>query len=981
MSTTQHRALVSHASPKQNLLDQYASIFEAPSKLPPFRDISHVIRLKPHDKPPAVSAYKADPTTLAFIKSEIESLLAKGFIRPSTSPYAAGVHVVSKNDKHRLVIDYRRLNDITIKHEYPIPQLQNLFALLSNATHFSKLDMKSGYHQIRMHPDSIQYTNMVTRYGAYEWLVMPFGLINCPSTFCQIMQQIMFDYLDVFVICYLDDFIVYSQSEQQHEKHLQMIFQRFRDNHMFLNKDKCSFNQKSIDFLGHVISHNSVRPQFDKVESIKNWKPLNTKEDVQQFLGFINFYRTFIPNCASNSQHLTNLLKKDVPFVWTSAHQQEFEYLKSILVSDTCLTMPDMSQPFELFTDASNTCVSAVLTQNKRPVEYFSRKLRANELNWVIYEKEALALIEAINRWKHYLQTKPFTVKIDNQALSFLKSQKHLSSRQIRWIEFLASFSFDIKHVKSEHNQSDALSRSDLSHTHLNNMLANMSSVELRDDILDDIKAIYQTDDFCKKVLENPSNYKNQCLSVRDELIMKNNTQVFVPDSRTIKHKLMKEAHSGHFHIQKTLELLSRNWYWPAMATDVKQHIEKCKRCQINKTSTTRPYGLLQPHSIPDQPWQVISMDFITHLPEFEHNGLTYDSILTVTCKLTKMVHLIPLNTTASASEVAKLFFQNVVRIHGLPLLIISDRDVKFTSNFWKSLFKSFNTQLMFSSSYHPQTDGQSERTNRTVEQLIRTTVGLNETEWLESLPLIEFTINNAVNSSTGFSPFYLNYNFHPFTPMSVTTHDLSIKNALASTMAMKFHRNISQAQELLAQASNYQASYANKKRREITFEVGDQVYLSTKNLRMKINAKVKPRFVGPFRITQKISDVVYKLELPNNYTIHDVFHVSLLKPATTDDASSDSDSDDNDSHSSNTEHAHVELEDSDQQLYEVEKILGHRTRRNKHEYLIKWFGYSDEENSWETIDRLGQAHDLIEQYENEQRDDEDDNTKDNDNT
>ena len=367
-------------------------------------------------------------------------------------------------------------------------------------------------------------------------------------------------------------------------------------------------------------------------------------------------------------------------------------------------------------------------------------------------------------------------------------------------------------------------------------------------------------------------------------------------------------------------------------------------------------------------------MDFITHLPEIQVGYSKLDSVLTVTCKLTKMVHLIPLHTTATASDVAKLFFTNIVRLHGLPLLIISDRDAKFTSSFWKSLFQCFNTQLMFSSAYHPQTDGQSERTNRTVSQLIRTFIGLEESRWCDALPHIEFVINNAVNSSSGFSPFFANYTYHPYTPLSLVTPEPSIKNALASTTVIQFHHNISLAKDLLEQAAAYQAKYANQKRRDINFDVGDSVMLATKHIRLKINAKIKPKWIGPFQIVRKISDVVFKLQLPNNLTIHDVFHACVLKPATANDPRPDQDTSEDEPEPEPDPSQPVidsnllEVDESGQELFEVEQILNHRTRRGKYEYLVKWAGCSDDENSWEPIEGLSAAHDLVEQYESRLR-------------
>jgi hypothetical protein len=378
------------------------------------------------------------------------------------------------------------------------------------------------------------------------------------------------------------------------------------------------------------------------------------------------------------------------------------------------------------------------------------------------------------------------------------------------------------------------------------------------------------------------------------------------------------------------------------MRQDVAEYVRTCPSCQANKGRTTKPIGLLQPLPIPDGKWEVTSTDFIVQLPKTA-NG--YDAIAIVVDKLTKMVHLIPTTTTVTAPQFARLYFDNVVRLHGFQRSIISDRDPRFTSQFWEALAKLCGTNLARSTAYRPQTDGQTERVNRKLEEILRAYVDTRQHNWDTHLSAAEFVINNAPSSSTGYSPFYLNYGYHPLLPATMDTTSITgLKVQAAVDFATSMAQDLTKAKEFLHQAQERQKKYADKKLQEHVFSVGDKVWLSTTNLRIPDTSKFTSKWIGPYTITAIVSPLAMRLDLPTNMRIHPVIHVSRLKPY----------------HSSDSfgvrSYPRPPPIDSDD-IFLVERILDRRVvgagRSRRFEYLVQWQGYPIYEATWEPASNL----------------------------
>ena len=388
----------------------------------------------------------------------------KGFIRPSVSPFGAPVLFVKKKDGSlRMCVDYRGLNKVTRKNSYPLPRIDDLFDQLQGARIFSKIDLRSGYHQVRVAEGDIPKTAFCTRYGHYESLVMPFGLTNAPATFMALMNNIFHPYLDKFILVYLDDILVYSKDMGEHTKHLRLVFQLLREHRLFAKMKKCEFGKTSVEYLGHEISEKRKEVEKEKVKAIMNWREPTCVKDVQSFLGLANYYRKLIKNFSEIAAPLTRLLRKDQPFFWTNEQSEAFTMLKITLSKAPVLKLPDPTSSFIMMTDASNIGIGAVLSQKEggrlRPVAFLSRKLKAAEENYAAHEKELLSIVYALQAWRIYLHNRNFDILTDHHPLVYLDTQPTLSRRQARWLEYMQEFKYNIRYIKSSKNvAADALS-------------------------------------------------------------------------------------------------------------------------------------------------------------------------------------------------------------------------------------------------------------------------------------------------------------------------------------------------------------------------------------------------------------------------------------------------------------------------------------------------------------------------------------------
>ncbi|RVW47624.1 Transposon Ty3-I Gag-Pol polyprotein [Vitis vinifera] len=658
----------------RKILDDFSDLWpaELPNELPPMRDIQHAIDLIPGASLPNLPAYRMNPTEHAELKRQVDELLTKGFIRESLSPCGVPALLTPKKDgSWRMCVDSRAINKITIKYRFPIPRLDDMLDMMVGSVIFSKIDLRSGYHQIRIRPGDEWKTSFKTKDGLYEWLVMPFGLTNAPSTFMRIMQ--------------------------------------------------------------------GVETDPEKIKAIVDWP---------------------------------------VP---TNIHE---------MVNPPILRLPDFEKVFEVACDASHVGIGAVLSQEGHPVAFFSEKLNRAKKKYSTYDLEFYAVVQAIRHWQHYLSYKEFVLYSDHEALRYLNSQKKLNSRHAKWSSFLQLFTFNLKHYAGIENKvADALSRKAL-------LLVNMSTTTIG---FEELKHCYDNDaDFGDVYSSLLSGSKATCIDfqiLEGYLFYKN--RLCLPRT-SLRDHVIWELHGGgmggHFGRDKTIALVEDRFFWPSLKKDVWKVIKQCRACQVGKGSKQNT-GLYTPLPVPSKPWEDLSMDFVLGLPRTQRG---FDSIFVVVDRFSKMAHFIPCKKASDASYVAALFFKEVVRLHGLPQSIVSDRDVKFISYFWKTLWAKLGTQLKFSSSFHPQTDGQTEVVNRSLGNLLRCIVRDQLRKWDNVLPQAEFAFNSSTNRTTGYSPFEVAYGLKPKQPVDLIPLPTSVRTSQDGDAFARHIRDIHEKKDFI---------------------------------------------------------------------------------------------------------------------------------------------------------------------------------------
>ncbi|XP_074346704.1 uncharacterized protein LOC141685510 [Apium graveolens] len=769
-----------------DILQRHAKVFEEPKGLPPKRNHEHAIRLKGGSEPVGVRPYRYPQCQKDEIERLIKDMLAAGIIKPSTSPFSSPVLLVKKKDgSWRFCVDYRALNKETIPDKYPIPVIDELLDELSGAFVFSKIDLKAGYHQIRVQEEDTHKTAFRTHDEHYEFLVMPFGLTNAPATFQSLMNDVFRPFLRKFVLVFFDDILVYSKSREEHVNHLQQVLEKLEEHKLVANRKKCEFGKESIGYLGHVISRQGVEVDKEKVTAILEWpQPTNIRE-LRSFLGMTGYYRKFVSQYAQIAHPLTEQLKRD-NYGWNEAATQAFSHLKKALTTAPVLLLPNFKQPFIVETDASGYGVEAVLMQQNRPVAFFSKLLG--------------------------------TRGQQKSSLRFLTQQREISAEYKKWVAKLLGFDFEIQFKLGAANRvADALSRKRTGEVVLCELVSThgVSWEQLSKEVEADrdLQLIIQG-------LKGEEGETSKFHMVHGELRYKG--RMVVPRSSKVIPSLLEAYHDspvgGHAGEVKMYLRIAKDWYWKGMRGDVTTYVRQCVTCQQQKVSQQAPAGLLQPLPIPSLVWDDITMDFIEGLPMSQG----YNDVLVVVDRLTKYAHFLGLRHPFDAFSVAAVFTKEIVKLHGFPRSIVSDRDRIFVSTFWRELFKLQGSKLKHSTAYHPQTDGQSENVNKGFETYLRCFVGALYGR--EAPPILRMDRGQATVNSV-------------------------------EEMLLERDYILDYPQFHLHRSQQRMKHSANAHRRDANYVEGDW-------------------------IIKKVGVVAYQLELPKDSRIHPVFHVSQLKRA-----------------------------------------------------------------------------------------------------
>ncbi|KAI3776203.1 hypothetical protein L1987_45975 [Smallanthus sonchifolius] len=784
----------------------------------------------------ARAPYRLAPFEMQELASQLQELSDKGFIRPSHSPWGAPVLLVKKKDgSFHMCIDYRELNKLTIKNRYPLPIIDDLFDQLQGSICFSKIDLRSGYHQLRVQEEDIPKTAFRTRYGHYEFMVMPFGLTNAPAVFMDLMNHVCKPYLDKFVIVFINDILIYSKTKADHEQHLRLVLDLLRNEQLYAKFSKCEFWLKEVQFLGHIFNDKGIHVDPAKIEAVKNWNASKTPTEV---------------HCCP-SYRLTH---KGKTYEWGPKQEETFQTLKQKLCNAPILTLPDGNDDIVVYCDASNQGLGCVLMQRGKVISYASRKLKIHEKNYTTHDLELGVVVFALKIWRHYLYGTKCVVFTDHKSLQHIFNQKELNMRQRRWVELLNEYDCEIRYHPGKANVvADALSRKD--HVML-------QCVRIQIDIQNRILEAQHV-----SVTEG-NMYEEMSCGVELQLEPKPNgllyylNRIWVPDRDDLRAFLMNEAHKTRYSIHpgadKMYQDLRQQYWWPGMKKDIALYVAKCLTCSKVKAEHQRPSGLLEQPKIPVWKWENLAKDFITKLP---CTSSGYDSIWVIIDRLTKSAHFLPICEDYRVEKLARIYIDEIVSRHGVPLNIISDRDARFTSRFWQSLQTALGTRLNLSTAYHPQTDGQTEQTIQTFEDMLRACVIDFGGNWDSHLSVIEFSYNNSYHTSINMAPFEALYGRKCHSP-------------IYGTRLVKHKSPVPRS---------WQKSYADKRRKPLEFQVGDLVLLKVSPWKGVIGfgkkGKLAPHYVGPFKILERIGKVAYKLELPPSFgNVHPTFHVSNLK-------------------------------------------------------------------------------------------------------
>lgn len=889
-------------------------------------------------------------------KKMLEEHLASGRLRPSTSSFASAAFVIPKKDPGadpRWVNDYRSLNDNTVKDRTPLPKPDEILHEASHARFWGKIDLTNAFFQTPIASEDIEKTAIKTPWGLFEWTVMPQGLCNAPATHQARVNEALRHLIGSCCQVFVDDVIIYSQSIDEHERNVRAVLEALRHAGLFASRKKTQLFTTRAEFLGHVISREGLAADTSKVEKIRNWPRPRTVSQVRGFLGLVQYLRKFIPQLAEHTAILTPLTKKgvsDVPRLWGEKEERAFNAIRKIVTTLPVLRPldQDSNEPIWLMTDASKVGIGAVLLQGEdwrraHPCGFWSRQYIAAERNYPTHEQELLGVVAAMKAWRLKLLGVRFKVLTDHDTLRHFRTQQTLSKRQARWMETLADFDYELEHIPGKKNAvADAMSRFSFPNEPAV-AVCGISTTSLSRDFVRRVEDGYSTDSFCDQLRRNLDSAPG--FSTKDGLLFFEDGRLVIPADREVREALLHDAHDalGDFGSKKTLAALSKSFYWLGMGKQVEEYVSSCDGCQRNKARTTRRAGKLHPLPIPPRPFADVALDFVGPLPVSNSKDL----LLTITDRLSGYCRLVACRTKDSAKDIAQLFFDEWTRFFGIPERLVSDRDKLFTSKFWRHLHERLGTRLQMSTAFHPETDGRSERTNKTAVQVLRQYVTRQQKDWTSHLATVELAINLAENESTGVSPFELVLGFQPAVSPPVDSSPSRVP-AVEWTLEVR-KQQLQAAKDALAAAKVRQAEQANRRRApEPDFKKGDKVMVDSADRRSRFKtrsqdsraAKLFARWDGPYEVEEVYPGTsTYRLALPASDRAHPVFHASKLKRYIENDGEV---------------YAHREpprpeaIDVEGEKEWVVEAIKDEKGRGRNRRFLVKWLGWPDNQCTWE---------------------------------
>lgn len=842
-------------------------------------------------KPIKQRYYNLSPARQKIVEEELDKMLKLKVVEPSKSPWSSPIVLLDKPDgSYRFCVNYKALNSVTKPDAYPLPKVTHILDRLRDARYLTSIDIKSAFWQIPLDPNSKEKTAFtVAGKGLFHFNVLPFGLNNAPATWQRFIDNVLGADLEINVFVYLDDVVIASSDFDTHMDILSKVLKRLKDARLTLNLAKCQFCRPELKYLGYVVDSKGLRVDPEKIDAIlKIPTPSNSKE-VRQFVGTASWYRRFIPDFSTKLYPLTSMMRKGRKFIWTSEAQNSFEEIRSCLIKSPIMSCPDFNRPFTIATDASNVGLGAVLSQETERGEvviaYASRTLTRGEQKFSTTERECLGLIWAIEKFRPYVEGTRFTVITDHYSLLWLFNLRDPTGRLARWALRLQPYDFTIIHRKGkEHAVPDMLSR------------VPQETGEQLDFVyqVNEVKEV--TDQWYKKMLnsvqKDPEKYPLwrvdqgalwKMVLEKTEFEEDNCWKKVVPKENraeilSLNHNAMT---AGHFGVFKTFKRIQRHFYWPKMRQDIAKYIRRCPVCQRTKYDQEKPAGLLGHRRSADSPGTMLCADLMGPFPR-STKGFKY--LLVVTDTFTKFTLLFPLRA-ATSSAVARHLLEDVFMVYGVPKFLLCDNGSEFIGAPVKRLAEEYQIKLLLNASRHPSANP-TERTNRTIVSMLRAYIKDNHRLWDQDLAKLGFALRSAVSEATGYSPALLTFGRE----LNASGSGFQLLKDWSQVPDQSKDRPNEDLQKLVdvykIVKANLEKSHEknekryNLRRRPVEFQVGEDV-LKRNFAQSKavdhFSSKLTPRYVGPYKICQKISPNVYKLQEPDGKTIGN-WHVSDLK-------------------------------------------------------------------------------------------------------
>lgn len=845
--------------------------------------LQHAIELLPGTQPRKMPSYRWSPTVEKVIDDEVDRMLRLGVIEECSGPvdFLNPLLPIKKaNGKWRICLDSRRLNSCTKRDDFPFPNMLGILQRIRKSRYFTVIDLSESYYQVGLAPEAKDKTAFRTNKGLFRFVVMPFGLTNAPASMARLMSKVLGHDLEPFVYVYLDDIIITSDSFEQHCELIGGVAERLRKAGLTINVQKSKFCQRQIRYLGYVLSEQGLSMDVSKIQPILDYPQPQSVKDIRRLLGLAGFYQKFIRNYSEITTPITNLLKKDRhQFSWNEEAGQAFRKLKNALVSAPILANPDFEKPFIIETDSSDLAIGAVLVQiqdgDRRTIAYFSKKLSSTQRRYSATERECLAVLLAIENFKHFVEGSQFVVQTDAMSLTFLRTMsiESKSPRIARWALKLSKYEITLQYKKgSENVPADALSR-----------IVSVVDVDLPDPYVDGLK---------KQVEHHPDRYSD--FKIVDGKVFKYITnsaeaedpgfrwKLVVPmkDRHPTIQKVHEEAHLGYW---KTLCKIRERFYWPRMSSDVKRFCYACQVCKESKTPNINVRPVCGKPKLCSRPWEMISLDFLGPYPRSKKGNVW----ILVVCDFFSKFVIVQCMRSATAPAVCQFLENMVFTLFGAASVCISDNAQVFRSELFRKLLAKYGVQQWNLAVYHPGPNP-SERVNRVIVTAIRCALNdrKNHKDWDESVHSIVMAIRTSIHDSIGFTPYFVNFGRNMISDGREYEH---LRNLESTDQPEPLKRSADMEklfevvrQNLAKAYQKYSHPYNLRANRRHEFEVGQLVY--KKNVHLSDKAK---DFVGKFgnkfspaRVQEKLGTNTYVLEDMNGKRIPGTYHGSFLKKA-----------------------------------------------------------------------------------------------------